>query len=132
VTPGELLAAARELIARPDAPTAGVWPRTAAFLARQALEDAVNARWAADVDTESMRRASMWSRLTCLPSYLDKQTAHQVTFAYASLTMACHYHPYELAPTAAELTNWITDVEVLVAQLSQKPLKDVGDKPPLA
>jgi hypothetical protein len=117
MTPAELLAAAQQLIARRDASTAGVWPRTAAFLTRQALEDAVDARWAADPVTAPMCNASMWSQLTCLPAYLDKQTAHQVAFAYAALTGACHYHPYELAPTAAELTSWISDAEVLVAQL---------------
>jgi hypothetical protein len=118
VTPAELLAVARELIARRDASTAGVWPRTAAFLARQALEDAVDDRWAADSATASMCNATMWSKLACLPAYLDKQVAHQVSFAYAALSGACHYHPYELAPTAAELTGWISDVEVLVAQLA--------------
>jgi len=35
------------------------------------------------------------------------------------LSSACHYHPYELAPTAAELTGWIDDVEALVAELGQ-------------
>ncbi|MGH3266443.1 MAG: hypothetical protein ACRDNS_31120 [Trebonia sp.] len=118
MTPAELLAAARELIARGDASTAGVWPRTAAFLARQALEEAVDARWAGDPVTAPMCRASMWSRLTCLPAYLDKQTARQVAFAYAALSGGCHYHQYELAPTAAELTGWICDVEALVAQLA--------------
>ena len=118
MTPTELLAAARELIARRDASTAGVWPRTAAFLARQALEDAVDTRWAADSVTAPMRNASMWSQLTCLSAYIDKQIAHQVAFAYAALSAACHYHPYELAPTAAELAGWISDVEVLVAQLA--------------
>ena len=117
MTPAELLAAARELIARPDASTAGVWPRTAAFLVRQALEDAVNARWAADPGTEAMREASMWSRLTCLSAYLDQQIARQIAFAYAALSSACHYHSYELAPTAVELNSWITDVEALVIQL---------------
>lgn len=118
MTPTELLIAARELIARPDASTAGVWPRTAAFLARQALEEAVNARWAADPITEQMQGATMWSKLACLPAYMDQKVARQVAFAYAALTNACHYHPYELAPTAAELTGWISDVEDLAAQLS--------------
>ena len=37
MTPEDLLASARDLIDRPDATTVGVWPRTAALLARQAL-----------------------------------------------------------------------------------------------
>jgi hypothetical protein len=119
LTPADLLASARDLIARPDAATAGVWPRTAATLARQALEAAVDAHWLASARTAAMTRATMRSQLTCLPAYLDEQVARQVAFAYAALTAACHYHPYELAPTAAELTSWIADVEALVAQLSQ-------------
>jgi hypothetical protein len=40
MTPEELLTAARQLIQRPDAATAGVWPRAAALLARQARAQA--------------------------------------------------------------------------------------------
>lgn len=58
MTPTELLAAARGLIARSDASAAGVWPRTAAFLARQALEDAVDTRWAADSVTAPRTRST--------------------------------------------------------------------------
>ena len=119
MTPAELLAAARSLISRPDASMAGVWPRTAAFLTRQALEEAVNARWAASPATCPMLNASMWSRLACLPAYVSGPEARQAIFAYAALSSACHYHPYELAPTAAELTGWIDDVEALVAELGQ-------------
>lgn len=118
MTPAELLAQARALIGRPDASTAGTWPRAAAFLARQALENAVNERWAAGQATRPMLQASMRSRLTCLPAYMNERVARQVAFAYAALTGACHYHPYELAPTAVELANWISDVEALVAELA--------------
>jgi hypothetical protein len=44
MTPEELLAAARRLIERPDAATAGVWPRAAALLTRQALEQTMARR----------------------------------------------------------------------------------------
>jgi hypothetical protein len=117
LTPAELLAEARLLISRPDATMAGVWPRTAAFLTRQALEEAVNARWAASSATSPMLNATMWSRLACLPAYVSGRGARQAVFAYAALSGACHYHPYELAPTAAELTGWIDDVETLVDEL---------------
>jgi hypothetical protein len=119
LTPTDLLAEARSLISRPDASMAGVWPRTAAFLARQALQDAVNTRWAASSATSMMLEASMWSRLACLPAYASGPEARQATYAYAALSRACHYHPYELAPTAAELTGWIADVEALVAELGR-------------
>jgi hypothetical protein len=69
MTPAELLANARELIGRPDASTASVWPRTAALLARQALEVAVDTRWAMNGETVGMPRATMRSQLTCLPQY---------------------------------------------------------------
>jgi hypothetical protein len=119
VTPAELLATARNLIRRPDAGAAGVWPRTAAFLARQALEAAVDAQWAAARETSGLGRATMRSQLICLPSYADAAVARQLAFTYAALSAACHFHPYELAPTAAELSRWIADVEQLLSQLAQ-------------
>ena len=30
---------------------------------------------------------------------------------WGALSRACHHHPYELAPTAAELARWIEVVE---------------------
>ena len=117
MTPGDLLAAARELMVRPDAGTVGVWPRTSAFLARQALEQAIAARWKAMSETAALANCSMRSQLTCLPFYLDPDTAGQAAHTWAALSNACHYHRYELAPTAAELTSWIDDVADLLEQL---------------
>jgi hypothetical protein len=37
-----------------------------------------------------------------------------MAYVYAALSEACHYHAYELAPTAAELTRWITAVDRLL------------------
>lgn len=119
MTPAELLATARDLIQRPDATVAGVWPRTAALLARRALEAAVDAQWAAVGETAGMERTAMRSQLICLPSYTDEAVARQIAFAYAALSGACHFHPYELAPTAAELARWIDDVKTLLAQLAE-------------
>lgn len=119
MTPPELLAAARTLIARPDAATAGVWPRTAALLARQALEQAVDARWADIPGTIDMQQATMRSQLIALPTYLDPALAHQIAYTWCALSNACHFHAYELAPTSAELTNWIADVSTLIDHLDQ-------------
>lgn len=119
--PSDILTAARELIARPDTATAGVWPRTSALLARQALEQAIRSHWQALPDTADLTLASMRSQLICLPSYIDAATARQVTYTWAALSNACHYHPYELAPTAAELTGWINDVEKLIMQIAARP-----------
>jgi hypothetical protein len=118
VTPDELLAAARDLITRSDAATAGVWPRTSALLARQALEEILDKQWRMRPQTASMVAATMRSQLICLPCYLDETLAHQIAFTYAALSNACHYHPYELAPTAAELGGWIEDVAALVARIT--------------
>jgi hypothetical protein len=117
MTPADLLDEARELMARTDSVTAGIWPRTSALLTRQALEQAVRSRWAALPDTAGLAFASMRSQLICLPCYLDVATAEQVAYVWAALSGACHYHPYELAPTAAELTGWIGDVERLITQV---------------
>lgn len=117
MTPASLLAAARELIARTDAATLGVWPRTSALLARQALEQAIRSRWLTEPQTAGLAACSMRTQLTCLPYYLDAASAGQVAYAWAALSSACHYHRYELAPTAAELTSWIDDVDRLLPQI---------------
>jgi hypothetical protein len=79
------MAAAMELITRPDAAIAGVWPRTAALLARQALEEAVDSHWTAKTETAPLCHASMRSQLICLPAYLDRGLAHQVAYTWAAL-----------------------------------------------
>lgn len=112
--PASLLAAARELMARPDATTLGVWPRTSALLARQALEQAIRLRWLAEPQTAALAACSMRSQLTCLPYYVAPAAAGQIAHAWAALSSACHHHPYELAPTAAELTSWFDDVARLI------------------
>lgn len=117
MTPGDLLAAARRLLAEPGAGPAGVWPRACAMLIRQALEAGVDAIWLADPSTEGLMRSSMRSQLTCLPMYLDARMAREVSYVWAVLSEACHYHAYELAPTAVELSDWIATVDRLLASL---------------
>ena len=60
----------------------------------------------------------MRSQLACLPWYINPAAATQSTYTWAALSSACHYHSYELAPTAAELTSWIDDVTLLVEQIT--------------
>ncbi|MGH3256049.1 MAG: hypothetical protein ACRDOU_11775 [Streptosporangiaceae bacterium] len=117
MTPDELLAAAASLIQRPDAATTGIWPRAAALLARQALEVAMDAIWVAKPQTSDLSTAPMRSQLLCLTAYLGPDTAARVAYLMASLSHACHYHQYELAPTAAELTSWLDQAAELVAQM---------------
>jgi hypothetical protein len=120
MTPSDLVAAARELIARPDAATVGVWPRTSALLARQAIEQAIVTLWESLPETAGLASRSMRTQLTCLPTYIDAMAARQAAYTWAALSNACHYHPYELAPTAAELTRWIDDTAELITKITDR------------
>ena len=92
------------LLDRADPKTAGLWPRAAALLARQALEESLDAFWVA----RSIPLSSCPTRpqLLCLATYFpDAQLAANVHHAWSALSDACHHHPYELAPTAQELAT---------------------------
>jgi hypothetical protein len=118
VTPADLLAAARDIQERPAAATAGLWPRAAAFLARQALEAGLAQLWDSSPATAGLSRCTTRSQLACLPDVLDAPTARRVAYVWAALTAACHHHAYELAPTAAELTSWFEALDELLARIS--------------
>jgi hypothetical protein len=106
MTPVELLEAARQLIRRHDAATAGLWPRAGALLARQALEEALDAYW--NARGLALGECPMRPQLVCLREYLpDTELAGRVEHAWSALSRACHHHPYELAPTAGELEGWV-------------------------
>jgi hypothetical protein len=117
MTPDELLAAAKGLMQRPDTLITGIWPRAAALLARQALEAATAELWASKPQAAEMSRCTMRSQLLCLTAYLDPGTASRAAYLFAALSRACHYHSYELAPTAAELTSWLDQAAHIVTQL---------------
>jgi hypothetical protein len=119
MTPQELLAAARTLMQRPDAPTAGIWPRAAALLARQAIETAMADLWASQRQAAGLSGSSMRSQLLCLTAFLDRGTARRAAYLLAALSEACHYHPYELAPTAAELVGWLDETAQLVTRMQE-------------
>ena len=109
-----VVTAARNLMERTDTATAGLWPRATALLARQALEAAIDDFWR--VRASGLEQCSMKAQLLCLPHYLgNEELAEQVSYAWAGLSRACHQHPYELPPTSAELTGWMTTVDALVA-----------------
>ena len=101
---------ARDLLSRADPSTAGLWPRAAALLIRQALEEAVDAYWTTrQVPLESV---STHTQLVCLRMMTSDGTLPaRLHEAWGSLSRACHHHPYELAPTAGELATWIRVVE---------------------
>lgn len=107
-TPATLLANARDIADRPSA-WGSCWPRAAAILARQALEDAIDRTWTGPAG--DMRSRSWADKLTCLPWYTDPDLARRARHTWHALSTACHAHPYELAPTAGELHGWIAEVE---------------------
>jgi len=115
MTPAETLAAARDLLARPQGNGVGGWPRAVALLTRQALEQALEEFWKASPGTAGLACCTRKTQLACLPTYLDPETAHQVSYVWAALSSACHYHAYELAPTATQLSGWIDTVGRLLA-----------------
>jgi len=87
------------------------------LLARQALELAIAALWAARPQAAGLGSCSMRSQLLCLTAYLGQDTATRAGYLSAALSRACHYHSYELAPTAAELTGWLDEATDLVSLL---------------
>jgi hypothetical protein len=113
-TPADLLALARQVVERVSPETAGLWPRAAALLARQALEMAVDGYWAArQIPLDS---CPTLPQLICLREYLaDPELAGRLHYAWAGLTRACHHHPYELPPSAGELEGWMEAVASWVA-----------------
>jgi hypothetical protein len=127
MTPTELLAAARALLADESAATAGGWPRMVALLTRQALEEALSEFWKAHPTTAGLSGSSRKSQLACLPFYLDARVAREAGYVWAALSDACHYHAYELAPTAGELTGWIDVVAGLTRSMNQKATGSVSD-----
>lgn len=117
MTPQELLASARDLVERPTAETAGLWPRAAALAARRALEESLAEVWARRAP--GMRQASARAQLLCLPAYLnDRDLARDVAYAWASLSEVCHARAYGTGPTALELDALFGVVDRLLARLA--------------
>lgn len=105
---------ARELLRKPEARTAGLWPRAAALLARQAMEMALDLYW--KKNRPGLELCTTHAQLLCLRRYwADPEEAGRVHVAWVCLTRACHHHPYELAPTAGELEGWFAIVDGVVA-----------------
>lgn len=108
--PADLLAAARELMSRPaNGPEAGAWPRAAALLIRQALEESLDQYWQGR--GLALDQCSARAQLICLAEYAEPDRAVTVSCAWSALSRACHHHVYELPPTAAELRTWMEVVE---------------------
>lgn len=113
----KLLQLANGIMKRPDGIMVDRWPRAVAALGRQAIEDAMHAFWQG---TEpSIADASMRAQLLSLSVYFpDEAMAESVSSTWASLSRACHYHPYELPPTQAELEALLSVAKRFAALVS--------------
>ena len=118
-TPADLLAMARQLVGRASPETAGLWPRAAALLARQALETSLDGYWA---DRRiALESCPTLQQLICLREYLgDADLAGRVHHAWNALSRACHHHPYDLPPSAGELEAWLETVEAWLTAASPR------------
>lgn len=116
----ELLANADQILDEPRAATAGVWPRAAALLARQAIEVAMFEFWM--VRAPGVEWCSTHAQLLCLPEYMrDREVAESASLAWNSLSRICHHHPYELLPTAGELRGLLDTARRFAAALGSDP-----------
>ncbi|GAA2873888.1 hypothetical protein GCM10010517_34470 [Streptosporangium fragile] len=93
----------------------GPWPRMTAFLLRKALESCMRDFWRRI--RPGVERCGMRTQVLCLTGYADESTARRAAGAWAALSTACHYHGYELDPTADELRALHDEVRVLAERL---------------
>lgn len=101
----ELLAAVDDLLNRASPGTAGLWPRAATLLTRQALEVALRTFWSKRAP--GVEACSARAQLLCLGRFIgDEPLGYRAHMVWSVLSSACHYHPYDLAPTREELLGW--------------------------
>ncbi len=109
----DLLGAARMLVDRPGEGTAGLWPRAAVLLARQALEVALKTYWS--WAALGMEECTARAQLLCLGRFLgDPGLAGRAYDVWAALSRASHHHAYDLPPTQDELHGWFATVGEVV------------------
>jgi hypothetical protein len=117
VTPEELLTAADQLLTSPVPGAGAQWPRACALLIRLALEMTLDRFWARVLPEAA--GCGMRQQLLLLPLYtVDLPGAAGLAReAWLGLAGAAHHHAYELAPTAAELRTWHSEVTQLATLL---------------
>ena len=106
--PEALLDTAESLLAGALRMPAGLRARAAALLVRQALEQALDAFWTRRAP--DVRRCRTRTQIQCLAAWLDPEPVAAAATAWNRLSEACHHHPYDLAPSPAELRAWIASV----------------------
>lgn len=104
------LARADKLLDSPDRTVLGNSARLAAFLARQAVEDLIDAR-CAELTGVQVVVGTARAKLAVLKS-LDTTRAGPVLIdAWHQLTAFCHHHAYQLSPTVPEVRAQCAAVE---------------------
>jgi len=122
---GAVLAQARSLLQHPKVGMESTWPRAAALLGRQALEEGIDAVLIAEVPPiDDLEGERMRPRLVCLGELVDHEEAHEAAWLWSRFSFACHHHPYELAPIAAELTEWIDRTDAFLQRAHARPTAD--------
>lgn len=119
MTPEALLAAARKLVDAPDAADGfgrGVWARSSAVLARQALEQQV--RIALSKAGGALEKTNFTAQLLCLYGVTSNDRIPRVAhYVWSALSHATHHRAYELPPSAKSLRAWFTLVEEVIVGL---------------
>lgn len=108
----------------------GLRSRAAALLARQALEQALHEFW--DARSPDVHRCRVRTQIQCLAAFLDPEPVAAAATAWNRLSEACHHHPYDVAPSPAELRAWIGSVRLFCEaalpqrEWSSRPVREVG------
>lgn len=97
-----LLARADKLLDSPDGTALGNSARLAAFLARQAVEDLIDAR-CAELTGVQVVVGTTKAKLAVLKSLDETPAGPSLIDAWHQLTGFCHHHAYQLSPTVAEV-----------------------------
>jgi hypothetical protein len=97
-----LLARAEALLDAPGRTALGNSARLAAFLARQAVEDLVDARCAVLCGVQAVVGTTK-AKLAVLKSLDDTPAGAALIGAWHQLTGFCHQHAYQLSPTVTEV-----------------------------
>ena len=107
-----LVSTARDLMRMENAGAAGLGPRAAAMLGRQALELAMDRVW--EVTAPGMERMSFRCQRLCLGAMLnDALLGRRVEWAWHVLSDACHHGVYDLPPSPRELASALETIWAL-------------------
>lgn len=87
--------------------------RTAALLARLALEDWLNEASASWASTTGAKPPTTNSKLIVLTRKLGPEVGERARRVWHSLSRAVHHHAYELQPSAAEVRHLVGQVRDL-------------------